>query len=63
MTGASLRGANLCNANLGRDSVGGSTRLSGADLTNARIVGTVFEGVACDESTRYPDGFPAKENQ
>jgi len=57
LTEANLRGVSLSHANLGPDNVGGSTVLNGADLTEALIVGTIFDGVEHDERTRFPVGF------
>jgi uncharacterized protein YjbI with pentapeptide repeats len=57
MTEANWRGVNLSHANLGRDNLGGSTVLNGADLTDASIAGTIFDGVKHDEKTRFPAGF------
>ena len=57
MTEANLRGVSLGHANLGLDNTGGSTILNGADLSEASIVGTIFDGVEHDEKTRFPVGF------
>ena len=57
MTQTNLRAVNLCNANLGRDNLGGATILNGADLTDASVVGTIFDGAEYDEHTRLPNGL------
>ena len=71
--GAQLRGAdlkktnltkaNLKNANLSRDNVGGSTQLQGANLTEATVGGTNFEGAEYDHETVFPEGFDPKKHK
>ena len=64
---AGLQGANLIqascvrtnfrNANLGRDNLGGSTQLQGANLTGAILNKANLEGAEYDENTLFPKGF------
>lgn len=65
--GAQMQGANLTdtscvgtsfrNADLGRDSFGGSTRLQGANLTKAILNRAKLEGAEYDDRTLFPKGF------
>ncbi len=57
LTEASCDGTNFRNANLGRDNLGGSSRLQGADLSGAIFNRTILEGAEYDESTKFPKGF------
>lgn len=57
LRGALLVGANLRSANLGRDNLGGSTMLQGANLTDASIDQCNFVGAEYDPHTRFPKGF------
>jgi hypothetical protein len=54
---ASLVGVNFRNAKLGRDNLGGSTELQGADMTNALLEGASLVGAEYDERTKFPEGF------
>jgi hypothetical protein len=62
LRGANLRdtllvGANLRGADLGRDNLGGSTSLQGADLTSAVLDGATLSGATYDYRTIFPSGF------
>jgi uncharacterized protein YjbI with pentapeptide repeats len=50
-------GANLTGANVGRDNLGGPTRLLSCDFSGAELDGANFEGAVCDRATRFPEGF------
>lgn len=54
---AGLAGANLRDAKFGRDNLGSSTRLQGADLTGAQLHGADLRGAPCDDRTKFPVGF------
>jgi uncharacterized protein YjbI with pentapeptide repeats len=71
-TDADLRGANLMEANFanaqlirtnfGRNNLGGSTKLQGADLSTATIQYCRFEGAQYDATTRFPKGFDPQKH-
>jgi Pentapeptide repeats (8 copies) len=42
---------------LGRDNLGGSTQLQGADLTGAIWNGAILKGAEFDNNTKFPNGF------
>jgi len=52
-----LIGANLRGADLGLDGCGHATRLHGADLSEAQLQTSRFEGAQYDENTRFPADF------
>ena len=52
-----LTGANLRRANLGKDNLGGPTRLQGANLTDAVLNSCNLVGAEYDSDTRFPKGF------
>jgi uncharacterized protein YjbI with pentapeptide repeats len=56
-TKADLSGADLSDANLGVDSLGGSTHIEGANLSNCVVAGTTFSGVVYDAATILPVGL------
>ena len=57
-----FQGANLMKANFGRDNLGGSTQLQGANLSEAQTEGAIFEGAEYDTHTVFPESFdPQKE--
>ena len=47
----------LTDANFGRDNLGGSTSVQGADFRGANLLGTKFEAARYDSNTRFPAGF------
>jgi uncharacterized protein YjbI with pentapeptide repeats len=51
----------LRDADLGRDNLGGSTQLQGANLTGAELRGANLEGAEYDEHTIFPPGFHAEK--
>lgn len=60
--GGSYRDANFANADLSgatfcKDNMGGAVDLSGADFSQAKIDGVMFESVICDSTTKFPAGF------
>ena len=59
---ASCVRANFRSANLGRDNLGGSSQLQGADLTAAILEGTRLKGAEYDERTKFPKGFDPKSH-
>ncbi|QCX48117.1 pentapeptide repeat-containing protein [Ralstonia solanacearum] len=50
-------GANLRDAKLARDNLGGSTKRHGADLTGAQLHGADLRGAEYDDKTKFPVGF------
>jgi len=50
-------GANLRDANLGRDNLGGATQLQGASLAGAQLERAALTGAEYDDSTIFPEGF------
>jgi len=58
--GVSFQGTNLRNANLGRDNMGGTVRLQGANLMHAVLEGVILQGAEYDDNTIFPDGFKSK---
>jgi len=52
----------LRNANFGRDNLGGSTQLQGANLTGADVLGANFDGAEYDERTQFPRSFDAQKH-
>jgi uncharacterized protein YjbI with pentapeptide repeats len=57
-----FQGANLMKANFGRDNLGGSTQLQGANLSQAQTRDAIFEGAEYDTRTVFPELFdPTKE--
>jgi uncharacterized protein YjbI with pentapeptide repeats len=54
---ANLSFADLSDTNLGRDNLGGSTQLEGANLSNCKIDGTIFDGAIYNEKTILPEGL------
>ena len=60
LKGALLVGANLRSAQLGKDNLGGPTRLQGADFSDADLTGANFEGAEYDSRTKFPQGFQPK---
>ncbi len=59
---ASCVGTNFQGANLGRDNLGGSSQLQGADLTAAILKGAQLEGAEYDEKTLFPEGFDPRSH-
>ncbi len=59
---ASCVGTNFRYANLGRDNLGGSSQLQGANLTDAILNRAILEGAEYDEATRFPRGFHPKSH-
>ena len=59
---ASCVGTNFQGANLGRDNLGGSSQLQGADLTAAILKGAKLEGAEYDGKTLFPCGFDPKSH-
>lgn len=47
----------LCGANLGRDNLGGSTQVPGANFTGADLIAVVWDGAEFDDTTVFPSGF------
>lgn len=60
LTRTLLVGANLRSAQLCRDSLGGSTRLQGADFSHADLTGANLDGAEYDSQTKFPAGFHPK---
>lgn len=54
---AICRGTSFRRAKMGRDNLGGSTILRGADLGSADLDGAMLEGAIYDDATRFPAGF------
>jgi RHS repeat-associated protein len=54
---AICRGTNFTGANLGRDNLGGSTSLKGADLETAILHECTMLGAVYDDATRFPPKF------
>ena len=59
---ATFRGADLSGAYLSLDNLLGSPKLAGADLTGAKVEGTIFIGCTYNEFTRFPAGFHPAEH-
>ena len=62
LTGADLQECDLTNAtlagaDLGRDNLGGSTQVQGANFTSADLSGVVWDGAEYDGTTVFPFGF------
>ena len=49
--------AHLVRTNFGRDNLGGSTQLQGANLHAAILQSCRFEGAVYDSKTKFPKGF------
>lgn len=54
---ASFRGADMREAYISEDNLGGFPSLSGADLTGALLDGANLTGCEYDGATRFPQGF------
>lgn len=54
---ASCVGVNFRRANLGRDNLGGSSQLQGADLSDSILNRARLEGAEYDAHTKFPKGF------
>ncbi len=59
---ASCVGTSFRGANLGRDNLGGGSRLQGADFTGAILNHAKLEGAEYDEQTKFPKGFHPKSH-
>ena len=62
LTDASFIAANLTNADLSEDNVGGATDLRGANLETAELMGTNFRGARYDQRTAFPKGFDPRDH-
>lgn len=54
--------ADLRGAVFDADNMGGAVKLSGADLSSAKIDDAIFRSVLYSESTRFPEGFVLDPN-
>ncbi len=62
LTNASCVGANFRYANLGRDNLGGTSWLFGANFTNAILNRAILEGAEYNDQTIFPKGFHPKSH-
>ena len=61
-TGVIFRRADLRNANLGKDNMGGTVRLQTANLEHVNFKGAILQGAEYDDNTIFPDGFNPKDH-
>lgn len=54
--------ADLRGAIFDADNMGGAVKLSGADLSSAKIDGAIFRSVLYSESTKFPEGLVLDPN-